>query len=288
MAQGVEWVEPSTSHVEPPRSPEDVAEELRQLRDQVRRLSEQVNALAARPRQEDGRIPTHIQGFDAGIEGGLPRGHVVLLTGPTGAMKTSLALYVVARNRALGSRAVYVTVEELRGSILQTMRRLGLGDQEDFIVDISRLRLERAGTEEVRDWIQVLRDYLERRRDREPLGIVVIDSLNALTALAQVRDARADLFHFLNFLRSLGVTTILVEERDPDGPRVEHDVDFLADGILELRFSGAGHGRVQLLLRCAKMRHTKHSRDYYDLTHGEGRFVARPYESPRRRWGRRG
>jgi len=288
MAQRVEWVEPAAPRGDGPGVPEEVEEEVRQLRDQVRRLQEQVNALAARPKEGEGRIATYVEGFDAVLEGGVPRGHVVLISGPTGAMKTSLALYVLVRNRAAGTRGVYVTLEEGRESILRTMRRLGLADTEDFVVDIGRLRIEHAAAEDVRDWMQVLRDYLNRRRDREPLGIVVIDSLNALTALARVADVRGDLFHFLNFLRSLGVTTFLVMEQDPGRPAFDHDVDFLADGVLELRFSGAGEGRVQLLLRCAKMRHTNHARDYFVLDYSNKRFVAKPYRvSRRRRWGRR-
>lgn len=289
MAQAVEAAEPSAT--DGSVRAEDFGEDLRKLRDDVRRLQEQVGAIAiARAREERARLPTFVQGFDAAIEGGIPRGQIVLLKGPTGAMKTSLALNLLTKNRAAGVRGVYVTVEEARESIVETMRRLGLGESEDFIVDIARLRLERADAEEVHDWMQVLRDFFTRRRQRDPLGIVVIDSLNALVALARVQDVRSELFHFLNFLRSLGVTTILVSERDPDAPHApqETDVDFLADGILELRFSGAGRGRVQLLLRCAKMRHTRHSRDFFDMRYESGRFLARPYEEPRRRWGRRG
>lgn len=286
MAHEVEWVEPARGQTEAP-SGGDVEEQVRELRDTVRRLQEQVTALASRPKEANGRVPTHVAGLDANLEGGIPRGHVVLLAGPTGAMKTSLALYMLTRNRAAGLRGVYVTLEEGRDSIAQTMRRLGLGDSEDFIVDIGRLRLEHAGAEEVRDWIQILRDYLVRRREREAIGIVVIDSLNALAALAGMRKPRSELFHFLNFLRSLGLTTVLVTEREPTLATSDGEVDFLADGVLELRFSGAGEGRVQLLIRCVKMRHTNHSRDYFVLTYGDKRFVARPYDIASRGWRRR-
>ncbi|HKZ99091.1 MAG TPA: ATPase domain-containing protein [Thermoplasmata archaeon] len=282
MAHGVEWVEPAAGPAGRPE--EDVEEQVRELRDQVRRLQEQMTALAAGPKEPNGRVPTHVAGLDVTLEGGIPRGHVVLLSGPTGAMKTSLALYMLTRNRAAGVRGLYVTLEEGRDSIAHTMRRLGLGDTEDFIVDIGRLRLEHAGAEEVRDWTQILRDYLVRRREREPIGVVVIDSLNALAALAGIRRPRSELFHFLNFLRSLGLTTILIVERDGPSSPIEEEVDFLADGVLELRFSGAGQGRVQLLIRCVKMRHTNHSRDYFVLSFGERRFVARPYGAGPKGW----
>lgn len=262
--------------------------EIRTLRDEVRRLREQVAALANRTKVEEVRVPTYVQGLDPALQGGVPRGHVVGIVGPGGSMKTSLALYTLVRNRAAGTRGVFITVEESRDSIVQTMQRLGLGDAEDFVVDISRLRLDYAGAEEIRDWVRVLEDYLTRRRERDPLGVVVIDSLDALAALTHIEDVRTELFHFFHFLRNLGATSFVLAEQDPARPGVDHDVTFLADGVFELRFSGVGEGRVQLLVRIAKMRHTNHSRDYFVLDYGPEGFAARPYELPRpRRWGRR-
>ncbi|MGQ0798245.1 MAG: ATPase domain-containing protein [Methanobacteriota archaeon] len=290
MAQGVEWVEPARGH-EGTGLPKDLEDEVRELRDQMRRLQDQVRALAVGRKATNDRVPTHIEGFDAALGGGIPRGHAVVLAGPTGAMKTSLALYTLTRNRANGMRGVYVTIEEGRDSIAETMRRLGLGDAEDAIVDIGRLRLEHAGAEDVRDWMQVLRDYLERRHEKEAIGLVVIDSLNALSDLARLRSPRGDLFHFMKFLEDrLGVTTILIVETDDAAATpLDGRVQNLADGILELRFSGAGEGRVELLLRCAKMRHATHSRDYFVLSYADRRFVARPYaEGSRGGRGRRG
>ncbi len=262
--------------------------ELQSLRDEVRRLREQVAALAARTKTDDVRIPTFVAGLDAALQGGVPRGHVVGIVGPGGSMKTSLALYTLIKNRAAGTRGEFITVEESRDSIQPTMRRLGLGDAEDFIVDVSRLRLDYAGAEEIRDWVRVLEDYLNRRREREPVGVVVIDSLDALAALTHIQDARSELFHLFHFLRNLGATSFVIAEQDPARPGVDHDVTFLADGVFELRFSGVGEGKVQLLVRIAKMRHTNHSRDYLVLNYGTQGFAARPYEVPKpRRWGRR-
>lgn len=264
------------------------AADVQALRDEVRRLREQVSALAARTKTEEVRVRTFVPGLDAALQGGVPRGHVVGIVGPGGSMKTSLALHILVRNRAAGLRGVFVTVEESRDSILQTMQRLGLGDAEDFVVDVSRLRLDYAGAEEIRDWVRVLEDYLSRRREREPLGVVVIDSLDALAALTHIEDARRELFHLFHFLRNLGATSFVLAEQDTARPGVDHDVTFLADGVFELRFSGVGEGKVQLLVRIAKMRHTNHSRDYLVLDYGPQGFTARPYEVPRRRrWGRR-
>ncbi len=88
MAQGgdVEWVRTSKPG-EPTRPPEELEAELRELRDEVRRLREQVAALAAtspRPTPQDERIPTYVARLDASLEGGVPKGGVIAITGPGG------------------------------------------------------------------------------------------------------------------------------------------------------------------------------------------------------------
>jgi KaiC/GvpD/RAD55 family RecA-like ATPase len=287
---GVEWVRTGKPG-EGTSLPEEFEGELKDLRDEVRRLREQVTALAsasaaARPAPGDERLPTYVGGLDAHLEGGVPRGSVLAITGPGGSMKTSLGLYVLVKNRAAGRRGVYVTVEESRDSILRTMRHLGLGKDDDFLVDIARLRVEREGAEEIRDWLRVLKDFLVRRNQRERVDLIVIDTMDVLASMAHLEDPRNELFHFFHFLRSMGVTTYVIANADSSGSGLAHDLTFLADGVFELRFSGAGEGKVQLLFRCVKMRHTNHSRDYFVLAYDKG-FAARGYVAPKAsRWGR--
>ena len=44
---------------------------------------------------EDERLKTYIEGFDKILEGGIPRGHIVLVTGTPGTMKSSLSYYIL-------------------------------------------------------------------------------------------------------------------------------------------------------------------------------------------------
>src|SRR5213592_683827 len=195
---GVEWVQTAKPGLVS-RAPEEFEGELRELRDEVRRLREQVAALAtatARPSPLDERLPTYVGRLDASLEGGVPKASVIAITGPGGSMKTSLALYILIKNRAAGRRGVYVTVEESRESILRTMRHHGLGTDGEFLVDIARLRVEHEGAEEIRDWLRVLRDFLVRRNQREKIDLVVIDTMDVLVSMAHLQDVRNELFHF--------------------------------------------------------------------------------------------
>ena len=256
-------------------SDEDVARELSDLRKEVQQLRDLVVGLSGPRPVAAGRVRTFVEGFDEALEGGIPAGHVVILAGPSGSMKTSLALSIVYHNRREGTKALYVSLEEGRESLVRTMERLGMKAGDDFIVDIGRLRMEHEAAEEARDWLQLLKEYLTRRMEKDKIGILVIDPLNSLYSLAEMRSPRRDLFHFLMYLRGLGVTTLLISESEGPDDFPNH-VEYLADGAVTLSYANSADGHVDLRIRCVKMRHANHARDFFRLEFEDGRFRARP------------
>jgi KaiC/GvpD/RAD55 family RecA-like ATPase len=256
---------------------DDLAREVADLRREVQRLAEVVSRMASPRREGEGgaRVRTFVEGFDEAIEGGIPAGHVVLLAGPSGSMKTSLALSIAYHNRRQGAKVLYVSLEEGRESLVRTMERLGMKGGDDFIVDIGRLRTEHEAVEGAKDWLQILKDYLARRMEKDQVAILVLDPLNSLYSLTEMTNPRRDLFHLFTYLRGLGVTTILIAESQgaSDFP---HDEEFLADGAITLSYGNPTDGRVDLRIRCNKMRHANHARDYFVLEFERGHFRARP------------
>src|SRR3990170_7662629 len=72
-------------------------------------------------------VKTHIRGFDDDIlRGGIPQGHVVLVRGASGSMKSSLAYYVLYHNALEGIPGLYVTLEQSAASLLEHVASLGL------------------------------------------------------------------------------------------------------------------------------------------------------------------
>ncbi|TLZ58055.1 MAG: hypothetical protein E6K17_01975 [Methanobacteriota archaeon] len=281
MSSGPEGDEEGQRGLEPAgerkatRREERLQEEVEALKGRLRELETRIDAMSGGRKADDGRIRTFVAGFDEALEGGIPKGHVVVLGGPSGTMKTSLGLNLVHRNRLDGVRGLYVSLEEGRASLLRTMARLGMEPKDDFIVDIARLRTEHEAADETRGWLKILEEYLERKRDKEPFGLVVIDSLNSLYALAKLSDPRTDLFHFFTFLRGLGVTAVLIAETPDASSSFPNHEDYLADGAILLRYGNDADGRVSVEIRCLKMRHTNHGRDWFRLDHADGAFVAR-------------
>jgi len=225
------------------------------------------------------RVQTYVDGFDNKIGGGIMKGHVVLIAGTPGTMKSSVALSLLYNNvKKRGVNVLYVSIEESRESLITSMDMLGFGGIDEskfFIVDIGKLRLEHTDADVGRDWFKILKEYLRKKVENEGVEIVVIDSLTAIYALASITNPRQELFHFFGFLKRLGVTTFLISETQASGSDFgPYHEDFLADGTIQLKFVDVGETDVQLRIRAVKMRHSKIHHGYLTLIFRDGQFMA--------------
>ena len=224
------------------------------------------------------RVPTFADGLDEALGGGIPKNSVVLVAGTPGTMKTALTFSILYENAKRGAKALYISLEEdqeeLRGSMAD-FGMAGLEDLELYILDIGRIRLEHREEEPSKNWLDVLRKYIEQRVRVNGFDLLAIDSLEALYSLSQLENPRRDLFHFFGFLRSLGATTFLICEipSGGDGRIGRYDEEFLSDGILHLRHARVGDAGVQLRIRCVKMRRSRHEPGEYALVRSPEKFA---------------
>ncbi|TLZ81566.1 MAG: hypothetical protein E6K05_06305 [Methanobacteriota archaeon] len=223
------------------------------------------------------RVQTHVEGFDEALGGGIPRGSIVLVAGSPGTMKTALTFSMLYENVKAGSKALYISLEESQEDLRAAMAELGmtgLDAMELYVLDIGKIRLEHKDEELSKNWLDVLRKYIDQRVRVNRFDLVAIDSLAALYSLSHLEHPRRDLFHFFGFLKSLGATCFLISEvpTGNNGKLSSFDEEFLADGILVLRHFEKGETDVQLRLRCVKMRRTRHEHGYYALIRNNGRF----------------
>jgi len=244
-------------------------------------VTRRIPPLQSRATPSEDRILTYIDGFDNKIGGGVRKGHVVLLAGTPGTMKSSIALNLLYKNVSQrGVNALYVSIEESKDSLLECMDRLGLGNVDEnkfFIVDIGKLRLEHTDADIGRDWFKILKEYLRKKVENEGVEVIVIDSLTAVYSLTHIQSPRQELFHFFGFLKRLGVTTFLISETQQNGNAYGpfHE-DYLADGTILLKFVDVGESDVQLRIRAVKMRHSKIHHGYLTLLFRDGQFMATP------------
>jgi len=218
------------------------------------------------------RFKTFVKGLDERMEGGIPAGHIVLLAGRAGSMKSTLAfniLYNAAKTS--GKRSIYISLEQRADSMLRQMSKFGMdmtGMDKIMIMDLSKLRTtkELSLSPSQQDWMPAILRGITAYRQNFGCELVVIDSLDALYTLSQMENPRVKLFHFVEGLRDLGITAFLISEiRDSDMKFGQFGVEsFLSDGIIHIDLTREGKN-VGRYIGVAKMRETNHVQGYFPL-----------------------
>lgn len=218
------------------------------------------------------RVPTFIKGLDEKMEGGIPIGHVVLVSGVAGSMKTLLVLHTLYENVVRGhGKALYISLEEKRNLILRRAGKVGmkLAEIEDkfAIIDMGFLRkqLKEFPSEKV-DWLESLINQIKTFKQDIGFDYLALDSLNALYAISDMKNPRDQLFYFFETLRDMNLTAFLITEmRDENSEFGQYGVEeFLADGIVHTDLRRI-NSVMNLFVGIVKMRETKHDRKYYPL-----------------------
>ncbi len=230
---------------------------------------------------ETDRIPTYISGLDERLGGGIPRGHIVLVSGPAGSLKSTLVyriLYHEARER--NAPGLFLSMEQSRKSLLAQMAAFGMDPAKAKslnVIDVRALRRELEGSANKPHWLLGLKRQLARYKAELGCDLLAVDSLDALYTLTPFENPRNEIFQFLEELRDLEATAFLVSEMPGDRRTFgAYNVEeFLADGILHLRIKEVEVGlttSVRRFVAILKMRGVEHDMDYYPLLVQKGRF----------------
>ena len=249
------------------------------------------------------RIQTYIAGFDEQIEGGIPEGHITLIAGTSGTMKSSLSFSImyneVLHNKKVG---IYVSLEQSYQSILNHMILLGMdlslinlvviSDISELEEKIEEIKASSVGTlimtdlgairkeiKEIKkfsankDWLNVIQNIVKKIKEKTKLELFVMDSLSALYALSDFEEPRNRLFYIFETLRDLNITTFLISEMPLDNSRYgEYGVeDYLSDAIIFLEMKRKDR-KVVREISVVKMRSTNCNMNVfvlvYDPKHG--------------------
>lgn len=223
-------------------------------------------------------VRTYIRGFDGELGGGVPQGQVVLLRGPTGTMKSSLAYTMLYHNAAKGVGGLYVTMEQEATGLLGQMAALGLTPSSvSDVLPVLDLSHGREQLERLADKMRELTDGRAKQpmtsifkakitQLHKELGfeLLVVDSWDALELALDFTDRRQETFGLFEWLRALGTTTFLITELPEDGAEGLEE-EFLSDAIIRLRLEPVSETSFQRRIQCSKMRSADHSSDYFTL-----------------------
>ena len=248
------------------------------------------------------RVPLYIEGLDENIEGGIPEGHIVLISGSAGTMKTSITFNVLYNEALRGRVGIYCSLEQSYPSIIQQMVNMNfdltkinliiIKDLSEISIATSKLKAGHGGLviidvgcirKEIKDvkvadnksWLNVVKNVVKKIRDEIGCNIFCLDSLSALYVLSRFENPRIELFYFFEFLRDLEITTFLISEAQPQSGRYsEYEIEeFLCDGIIYLKLT-AFRRNVVREINIVKMRSTATNNDIFSLEFKHNRFQA--------------
>ncbi|MGM5481693.1 MAG: RAD55 family ATPase [Nanobdellota archaeon] len=249
------------------------------------------------------RIPTHIKGFDEALEGGIPKGHITLISGSAGTMKSSMAFNILFHETVEKNRtSLYVSLEQSYSSIINHIINMDydlskvnlviirdLADlQKDIdkinssdkgnmiIVDVGCIRKEIGDmkVDENRSWLNVIKNIVKKIKRDAKLDLFTLDSLSALYTLSKFKNPRIEMFFVFEFLRDLGVTSYMLSETPLDGSSLgEYNEDFLSDGIIYISLTSYRRKQIREV-KIIKMRTTNCNHDTHTLTFRSGQFYA--------------
>jgi KaiC/GvpD/RAD55 family RecA-like ATPase len=219
-------------------------------------------------------LKTYIRGFDKELGGGIPQGHVVLVTGSPGTMKSTLAYNIIYNAvKTDGMSGLYISLEQSSRSLMFQMVRCGMKDtfgDDLLIVDLAKIRKQ---LDEGRDkpWLEILRKHIQFILAQNQYEIIVIDSLPVLEILTRMDNKRTRFFHFFEWLRDLKLTSFIITEISDD-PTILRDEEFLADGVLYLSMKQMGEIDIHRRIRCVKMRGMNHNTSQFTLEFNNSEF----------------
>jgi circadian clock protein KaiC len=218
------------------------------------------------------RVKMAINGLDELMEGGIPTNFVTLVSGPSGSLKSTITLNIlINRIKERGSRALYLSLEQSRDSLIDHIISMGLdikGTEDKLLItDLTKLResITDKRVDDI-DWFGNIINGIQEHKDRLDIELVALDSLDALTVLSNSQNPRNTIFSFFQALRKMELTTFIIAEMPADKVQFgTYGVEpYLADGIVHVDLRREGNN-VGLYIGIAKMRKTKHTRKYFPL-----------------------
>ena len=249
------------------------------------------------------RVKTYINGLDEDMEGGIPEGHIVLINGSSGTMKSSVAFNILYNEALRGNNGVYITLEQSSTSIINHMINMDFDISKINLVigsDISKLDSDiksakskkgsmimvdlgaiRKKVKETKfssgsDWLNAIKNLVTKISKEGNCSLFVLDSMSALYALSNFDDPRTKLFLIFEFLRGLDLTSYLISESFPErGKQTEYSAEeYLADGIIRLQLTER-YRKVTREIQVIKMRATKCNLDIFTLEYENKKFSAK-------------
>jgi circadian clock protein KaiC len=205
--------------------------------------------------------------LDRLIGGPIPWGFGVLIAGPAGAGKSSMAAQLAASAAISGKQVCMFSFEESIGTLLNRCDRLQIGLRQ--LATEGKVQIQRIDPSHITPGEVTHR--ISTGIHKENAGMVVIDSLNGyLQAMSSDKSLVVHLHELLVYLNERSVTTVLVSAQQGviDAEQSQFEVTYLADLVIQLRYFES-RGLVKLAISVVKNRSQSNERSIREFSIGE-------------------
>lgn len=213
------------------------------------------------------RFSSGVPGLDAMTNGGWLRNSIIIVRGPTGSGKTTLAGIYARAGAVRGERVVYYGFEEPRPILMRNFDVIGM--PMGPLINAGNLRVVCRYPEStsLEDLLVSLRAGLE---EFSP-SLIVLDSISSIEHSASGSGFRQFIVGVASLLREYG-RSALITQTVASSEMSEHAAPYLstiADAILTMDYSLDGF-EMDRRLRVIKMRGSNHETHPYRLKIGSG------------------
>ncbi|GAB7094743.1 ATPase domain-containing protein [Halolamina litorea] len=226
------------------------------------------------------QLPSDIPELDELLGGGIERGSVTVVSGPSGVGKTTTGTQFVRAAAERGQRGIVYLFEELRPDYLYRAANLGM-DVEGYVAD-GGLEVEEveALTRSPDEFAADVREAVEDRG----VEFVMLDGIVGYRQGLRGDDSAAALTRELHalcrYLKRMGVTVVLIEEVQyvtGEFSPTAHQISYLADNIVFLRYLETD-GRLEKAIGVLKKRYSdfENSMRGLEIRSGTGLSVGEP------------
>lgn len=243
------------------------------------------------------RTKTGIQGLDAALNGGIPTGNIVLISGGAGTGKSTFCLQFCVNGATLfGEKCLYISTEQNRNELYKQAK--GFNWDVEGLEQRQLLKIIYFDVTEGDSFLEKLSTFVE---DFKPTRLV-IDSLTTLSdsmlvsgvledkgfSMVQIAEtinpvprtekimAKTMLYHLFKKLKQQGLTTLLTTELPEDNKQLSADgvSEFIADGVVLLKAINVG-GTMSRSMELKKMRYSEvdNSIKSYTMSSSDGFLI---------------
>jgi KaiC domain protein len=208
------------------------------------------------------RIDLGIGGLDDMILGGVPTRSLISVIGSAGTGKTTFGLQFLEESLSEGGRAVYLTLEEESGRILDTAEEknwpFGTYAEEGRLAVVHLDPIEMANS------LASIRSELPELVEEFDADRLVLDSVSLLEMMYDhPSERRSEVYQFTRSLKQAGVTTLVTSEASAENPYNSRYgiIEYLADAVFVLQYvRPSDFQETRLAVEIQKIRDANHSR----------------------------